>query len=156
MTSLNDLHTGYAMQGRIDERAPVRNTSSIEIDAPAEKVWALLSDLRGWERWWPEHKVLDLGAITPGATFRWRLGGVRIRSRFAVVTEGRELTWSGVVLGVYKAVDRNLVEALPGGRTRVTISESLAGPLAGLLYPAAKLRVGHERFLTAIKKEAEK
>ncbi|WP_066365399.1 SRPBCC family protein [Herbidospora mongoliensis] len=153
---MSDLHTDFAMKGRIDERAPVRNTSSIEIDAPAAEVWALLFDLRGWERWWPEHKVLELGEIAPGEGYRWRLGGVKISSRFAVVTEGRELTWSGVVLGVYKAVDRNLVEPLPDGRTRVTISESLAGPLAALLYPAAKLRVGHERFLSAIKKEAEK
>ncbi len=99
------------MKGRIDETAPVRNTSSIEIDAPAAEVWALLFDLRGWERWWPEHQVLELGEIAPGERFRWRLGGVKISSRFAVVTEGRELTWSGVVLGVYRAVDRNLVEA---------------------------------------------
>ncbi|WP_062348042.1 SRPBCC family protein [Herbidospora yilanensis] len=139
-----------------EAHAPVRNTSSIEIDVPPAEVWALLSDLRGWRRWWPEHRVLELGEITPGERYRWRLGGVRIRSRFAVVTEGRELTWSGVALGVYKAVDRNVVEPLPGGRTRLTISESLAGPLAGLLYPAAKLRAGHERFLSAIKKEAEK
>ncbi|TKK89025.1 molecular chaperone Hsp90 [Herbidospora galbida] len=153
---MKDLHTEYAMKGRIDDRAPVRNTSSIEIDASPAEVWALLSDLRGWERWWPEHKVLELGEIAPGERYRWRLGGVKISSRFAVVTEGRELTWSGVVLGLYRAVDRNLVEPLPGGRTRMTISESLAGPLAGLLYPAAKLRAGHERFLDAIKKEAER
>nr|WP_062340099.1 SRPBCC domain-containing protein [Herbidospora sakaeratensis] len=140
---MNELHT-------------VRNTSSTEIDASPAEVWALLSDLRGWQRWWPEHRVLDLGEIAPGERFRWRLGGVRITSRFAVVTEGSELTWSGVALGVYRALDRNTIEPLPGGRTRLTIAESLAGPLAGLLYPAPRLRAGHERFLHAIKKEAEK
>ncbi|GAB1817028.1 SRPBCC family protein [Herbidospora sp. RD11066] len=153
---MTDLHRDYAMKGRIDERAPVTNTSSIEVDAPIEKVWGLMIDLRGWERWWPAHKVLELGEIAPGERYRWRLGGVKITSRFAVVAEGRELTWSGVVLGVYKAVDRNTVEALPGGRTRVTISESLTGPLARLLYPSAKLRVGHEAFLNAIKTESER
>ncbi|WP_062442437.1 SRPBCC domain-containing protein [Herbidospora daliensis] len=140
---MNELHT-------------VRNTSSTEIGAPSAEVWALLSDLRGWRRWWPEHQVLNLGEVAPGERFRWRLGGVRISSRFAVVTEGRELSWTGVALGLYRALDRNTVEPLPGGRTRLTVSETLAGPLAGLLYPAAKLRAGHERFLQAIKKEAEK
>ena len=52
-------------------------------------------------------------------------------------------------------MDRHLVEPLPGGRTRVTIAESLAGPLLPLLYPAAKLRAGHERWLAAFRRAAE-
>ncbi|GIH29253.1 hypothetical protein Aph01nite_75630 [Acrocarpospora phusangensis] len=152
--SLDDLHTEYAAKGRIDERAPVTSSSSVVVNAPVERVWALLSDLRGWPGWYPEYQVLDLGVMAPGERFRWKLGGLKITSRFAVVEPRRELTWSGVVFG-YRAVDRHLLEPLDGGRTRVTMSESLAGLFASVLYGTDKLRQGHDRYLAALKAAAE-
>ncbi len=50
-----------------------------------------------------------------------------MRSTFAVVNPGHELTWTGRFLG-YKAVDQHLLEPAGNGRTTVTIRESLAGP----------------------------
>ncbi|GAA3041306.1 SRPBCC family protein [Streptosporangium longisporum] len=146
------LHAEYAARGRIDTEAPVTSASSVVVDATPAQVWEVISDLRNWPRWAPGYEVLQLGETAPGATFRWRLGGVRITSRFAVVAPGRELTWSGVVFG-YKAVDQQLLEALPGGRTRVTMRESLAGPLVSLIFGVDKLRTGHERYLAALEKE---
>ncbi|GAA0401153.1 hypothetical protein Acor_38840 [Acrocarpospora corrugata] len=153
--ALEDLHTGYAMKGRIDERAPVTSSSTVVVDAPVTQVWKVLSDLRGWSAWYPEHQVLELGAMAPGESFRWRIGSLKITSRFAVVDPGRELTWSGVVFG-YRAVDRHLLEPLDGGHTRVTMSESLAGLFASVLYGPDKLRQGHDRYLAALKAEVEK
>jgi len=148
--SLADLHERYAARSRIDEAAPATCSVSAVISAPPARVWAVLSDVAGWPAWYPGMRVLDIGEVRPGARLRWQTGGVTIRSVFAVVERERELTWTGRFL-CYKAVDRHLLEPLPGGRTRVTIAESLAGPLLPLLYSSARLRAGHERWLAALR-----
>lgn len=150
--SLASLHSEYAMRHRIDAAAPVTSNSSIVIDAAPAEVWSVLSDLRRWPDWSPTRRILRLEEMVPGASFRWRLGPVRITSTFAVVEPGHELTWTGVVAG-YKAVDQQVLEALPGGRTRVTIRESLAGPLVTMVFGAAKLRAGHEQYLAELQAE---
>ncbi|MGC5014574.1 SRPBCC family protein [Streptosporangium sp. DT93] len=150
--SLATLHADYAACGRIDTEAPVTSESGVVVDATPAQVWEVMSDLGNWPSWAPGYEVLELGEVTPGAAFRWRLGSVRITSRFAVVAPGRELTWSGVVFG-YKAVDQQVLQALPGGRTRVTMRESLAGPFVSLLFGVDRLRAGHERYLNALAAE---
>jgi hypothetical protein len=77
-----------------------------------------------------------------------------MRSTFAVVNPGRELTWTGRFLG-YKAVDQHLLEPAGNGRTTVTIRESLAGPLLPLLYRPSQLQAGHQRWLTVLKNTLE-
>ncbi len=44
------LHERYAKQGRIDDRAPVRASHEVWVDAPVERVFALLSDPTRWPR----------------------------------------------------------------------------------------------------------
>lgn len=152
--SLADLHEQYAKRSRIDEAAPTTCSVSTVIGAPPARVWEVLSDVAGWPGWYPGMRVLDVGEVRPGTRLRWQTGGATIRSVFAVVEPERELTWTGRFL-CYKAVDRHLLEPLPDGRTRVTIAESLAGPLLPLLYPSAKLREGHERWLAALRNRLE-
>ncbi len=43
MPSLATLHDEYALRGRIDEAAPVTNTSSVLIDASPDRVWDVLA-----------------------------------------------------------------------------------------------------------------
>lgn len=148
------LHEQYAKRSRIDDRSPVTSTANIAVDAPADQVWAVLSDLSGWHAWHSRFHVLELGDVKPDATMRWRLGQARIRSTFAVVNPGRELTWTGRVLG-YKAVDQHLLRPLDADRTLVTISESLSGPLVSLLFRPAALRAAHERWLADLKTRVE-
>ncbi|WP_068921397.1 SRPBCC family protein [Planobispora rosea] len=143
--SLAVLHDEYAAHGRIDREAQLTSSSALVVDAPAERVWEIMADLAAWPSW-SNLEIVELGAVRPGAPFRWKLNGVPIRSRFAVVDPGRELTWTGVFLA-YRAVDRHVLEPLDDGRTRVTVEESFAGPLAPLVYSERKLRANHERWL---------
>ena len=152
--SLDTLHEEYAKKSRIDEQAPLISVASITIDAPGPAVWAVLSDVAGWPAWYPEFTVLELDQVRPGAPMRWKLGGLTMRSTFAVVNPGHELTWTGRFLG-YKAVDQHLLEPAGNGRTTVTIRESLAGPLLPLLYRPSRLQAGHQRWLTALKTTLE-
>ncbi|WP_141580975.1 SRPBCC domain-containing protein [Actinomadura sp. WMMA1423] len=154
MPSLATLHDEYALRGRIDESAPVTSASSVLIDAPAARVWEVLADLRGWEAWSPDFRLRALEAVEPGREFRWSQAGTPLRSRFAVVEPGRELSWTGTFLALYRAVDR-MVLAGEGGRTRVTMQESLSGPLIRLIYGERRLRAGHEARLAALKNHVE-
>jgi hypothetical protein len=72
-----------------------------------------------------------------------------------VVEPGRELTWTGRSALVFKAIDRHVLEAVDGGRTRMIVEESLAGPLLPLVFSSARLRRGHERWLAALKAVVE-
>lgn len=103
--SVETLRTEYAAYGKIDEAAPITNTSSVIIDAPVQRVWAALIDIRSWETWYIGFKLQELNEITPSAAFRWKLSGMAFKSTFAVVEEGRELSWTGRFL-VYNAIDR--------------------------------------------------
>jgi hypothetical protein len=152
--SLSVLHDDYAARGRIDTGAPLVSTSSLVIDAPVGRVWEVMADLASWPSWSPGLEIVELSQVRPGARFRWKMNGVPLRSRFAVVDAGRELTWTGTFFG-YKAVDRHVLESIEGGRTRVTIEESLAGPLLPLLYGQSKLRANHERWLAGLKEAVE-
>lgn len=153
--SLEALHEEYAKQGRIDDQAFVMARQSARIEAPIERVWAVLSDVPAWPKTNPEiHNVqLDDGVIADGR-FTWANGKSRIKSRFAVVDAERELTWTGVSSGA-KAAHRNLVESTADGATRVISEESMAGPLLTLFYSSTKLEAGVERWLAALKRAAE-
>ena len=152
--SLPTLHEEYAKHSRIDEAAPLTSESSTVIDAPITQVWALVSDVARWPAWYPRMSVLSIGAVRPDAPLRWKLGRLTMRSTFAVVDPPHELTWTGRFLG-YHAVDQHLLEPAGDGRTRVTIRESLAGPLLPLLYRQPTLQAGHQQWLAALKAAAE-
>ncbi|HEU5023574.1 MAG TPA: SRPBCC family protein [Spirillospora sp.] len=154
MPTLATLHDEYALRGRIDEEASVVSASSVLIDASPARIWDVLADLRGWEGWATDFRLRALDAVEPGREFRWAQKGVPLRSRFAVVAPGRELSWTGSMLGLYRAVDR-MVLAVENGRTRVTLQESLDGPLVRLVYGEDKLRAGHEARLAALKDHIE-
>jgi hypothetical protein len=149
------LHEEYAKRGRIDEWAPVKSSGEIRIGAPVELVWELLTDLRSWEDWAPGvHDVRLDSAVAVDARFTWSIGLTRIKSVFAIVEPGRELTWTGAALWT-KAVDRHVLEPLEDGATRLYMEESLAGLLVPLFFSSAKLEVQHQRWLTAFKAVAE-
>ncbi|MCX5210295.1 SRPBCC family protein [Kitasatospora sp. NBC_00240] len=153
--SLATLHTEYAKQGRIDDRAPVASASQTRIEAPVERVWAVVADVAGWHRFLPAHRVLELAdGVREDARFVWAMGSTRITSRFAVVDPGRELTWTGLAMGV-KAVDRHVLTPTGDGATLLRIEESMAAPVVAVLFGRERLRTQHEQWLAAVKAAAE-
>jgi hypothetical protein len=149
------LHEEYAKRGRIDEAASVKGSGEIRIEAPVERVWELLTDLCGWEDWAPSvHDVYLDSAVAIDTPFTWSIGRTRIKSVFAVVEPGRELTWTGTALWT-KAIDRHVLAPTEDGATRHYMEESLAGVLVPLFFNGAKLNAQHQRWLTAFKAAAE-
>ena len=153
---LRVLHEDYAKKGRIDDKAPVTTTYEVNVKAPRELVWELLASPLGWGSFDPAiHDVRLDGPVTAGTGFTWANGRARMKSRFAVVDPGRELTWTGASMG-FKVVHRHLLADVPGGGTRVWCEESMAGPLLTLLYSEAKLRAALGTWLSALKTAAER
>jgi hypothetical protein len=147
--SLVDLHECYAKRGRINDAAPVTSASHRVLDADVEHVWTVVADVRRWPAWWPAMRGAQVDRVAVDAPFRWRAGSTPIRSRFAVVEPRRELSWTGRVL-LFTAVDRHVLEPLADDRTRVTVEESLQGPLLPWAYPGDQLRANHEGWLDAL------
>jgi uncharacterized protein YndB with AHSA1/START domain len=154
--SIEVLHEQYAKRERIDTRANVTAASEVEIDAPVQRVWELLGDPQAWPSFAPEVHDVHLDApVAVDTRFTWVNGRSRMKSRFAVVDPGREITWTGVSSG-FKAVHRHLLDATSDTTTRVRSEESMAGPLLPLVYGSAKLQAGLEQWLTALKAAAER
>lgn len=153
--SFEVLHEEYAKQGQIDDRAPVKASSSIYIDAPVERVWELLINLPDWPALDSSIRDMQLEAgANVDARFNFRLNNFPIKAKFAVINPDRELHWTGASLW-FKAVDLHVLEPTHDGGTRLYIAESLAGVLAPLFMSSERLKVQHETWLTAFQRAAE-
>lgn len=112
--------------------APVVSTAELEIDAPIDKVWAVLTAIEEWPSWNPDVKSVTFdGPFQAGATFRWRAGPGTITSHIEHVDSPRMAAWSGKTLGI-RAVHVWRLTA-QGGKTVVRSEESYGGVVARIL-----------------------
>jgi uncharacterized protein YndB with AHSA1/START domain len=115
----------------VSRNAPVVAASEIDIAAPPETVWDVLTDFERWPRWNPDVKSMSFsGTVGEGAVFRWRAGPGTISSRIRRVDRPRLIGWTGKTLGI-EAVHVYRLEPHDGG-THVTTEESYEGALARL------------------------
>lgn len=137
-------------------------TSQVDIDAPPERVWDVLTDFGAYSEW--------------NLFIRRASGQLRTGSRLQVVIQppgkraatfrpvgvkrelGRELRWRGRLLlpGVFDGEHIHRLEPLGPGRTRYVQSERLSGVLVGLLKRQLDdTRRGFEAVNEALKARAE-
>ncbi|AYF76443.1 SRPBCC domain-containing protein [Nocardia yunnanensis] len=136
---------------------------TVEIDAPAELVWQVLTDVDRYGEWNPfclECKT----TLEPGSPIdmKVRLVGPkpkRQREFIRTHTPGTEFSYSmkPVPLGLLSSERSHTVTSLEGGRTRYVSHFQLQGALApvvsGLLGKA--LTTGFEGMTNAVKTRAE-
>jgi len=114
----------------------VEQSITIEIAAPLERVWEVLSDVESWPEWTAtvtSVRRLDEGTLRVGT--RARISQPRIPETEYVVTEvqpGRWFTWVATGPGV-RTTARHDAEPLPGGGTRVRLSVSQSGWLGTIM-----------------------
>jgi hypothetical protein len=155
--SLRVLHEEYAKQHRIDSRAPVQGRREVVINAPADLVWRVLSDVAAWDKNLEPgvHDIHVEQGVAVDAPFTRTNKGARMKARFAVVDEERELGWTGTAFGG-KAVHHYLLEPVSAHATRVTVEESMAGPVLALaFFTNAKLAALLENCLATLKASCE-
>ena len=114
--------------------------TTIDIAAPPARVWQVLSDVERWADWtdtvrWVRR--LDDGPLRTGSTAK--ISQPKIPTVDYVVTElepGTSFTWvSGGTAA--RTTASHVLEPLPGGGTRVTLSvrqEGVLGSVVGRLY----------------------
>ena len=142
--------------------APLALRTEIDIDAPAARVWAVLTDFAAFPQWNPFIRYID-GILSPRLPLTVRIqppGGRALTFRPTVlrVEPERELAWRGrtLVAGIF---DGEHVFTLDprGGGVRFIHAERFSGALVPLLRRSLETttKQGFEAMNAALKARAE-
>ena len=133
------------------------------INAPAEKVWAQMTDFASFPSWNPFMREAE-GRLEPGERLKVRLQldhGMRMtfRPRVTVVKPNRELRWLATLgrPGVFD-VDRAFLIEPRDGCVRFVMSEECTGWLTPVMFAPnleAQLYRGYDAFNEALRKRVE-
>ena len=116
----------------INEQAPVVGRSELELAAPPETVWDVLTAIERWPSWNPDVKSMSMqGPVAEGSVFRWKAGPGTITSTIQRVEPPRSIAWTGRTLGISAIHVYRLEPA--DGKTLVRTEESYEGLVARLL-----------------------
>ncbi|HYX76424.1 MAG TPA: SRPBCC family protein [Gaiellaceae bacterium] len=135
----------------------VSSRRELDVAAPSETVWEVLTDFRRWPEWNPEVKSMSFdGPVEPGSTFRWKAGPGTIVSTLEQVDPPRSVRWRGKTMSI-KAIHEWRLEPRDGG-THVETEESFSGFLASLLRRSLQKQLDQalEQALAALKRESER
>ena len=141
----------------IDQKAALRAKKEIVIDAPAGKVWSLLTGIDDWSRWQPDVTSARLdGKLSVGTEFKWKAKGLNITSTIQELEPDKKIGWTGKSIGM-KAVHRWTFEP-KGDLTHIITEESLSGWFPGVLkiFDPAFLEKSLTGSLQILKAEAER
>ena len=137
--------------------------TQIEIDAPAKRVWELLTDFASYPQWNPCIRYIS-GHPAPGERLQARLeppGGRAMTFKPKVLTAepNRELRWLGHLLvpGVFDGEHSFTIEPMEANRVRFVQREAFKGLLVPLLARSLETNTqrGFEQMNRALKERAE-
>jgi demethylmenaquinone methyltransferase/2-methoxy-6-polyprenyl-1,4-benzoquinol methylase len=135
-----------------------RIEAEVEIEAPAERVWAVLTDFAAYP-WWNPFMAEVHGEARVGATLRARLeapGAPRLHARLRVtkVERPRELRWTGT-RGLVRGERVITITPVGDGRVRFAQHTDFAGLLARLLGLLDRYEPAMAAMNAALKARAE-
>jgi hypothetical protein len=138
--------------------------SEIEIDAPAERVWHLLTDFASYPQWNPFiHSIrgqpirgegLEVRIEPPGGR------GMTFKPKVLNAEDNRELRWLGHLLvpGLFDGEHSFTIESLEENRVRFVQREAFKGLLVPLFFARSletNTQRGFEQMNRALKERAE-
>ncbi|BDU01781.1 SRPBCC domain-containing protein [Nocardia sputorum] len=136
-------------------------TTSIEINATPEQVWAVLGDLPTYGQWNPFIQRAA-GELRAGAKLTLRMvpkqgRPMTFKPRVLAAEPGRELRWIGRLLvpGIFDGEHRFVLTAIDGG-TQLVQSEKFSGALVA--FTGAMIENTRDNFVAlneALKKRVE-
>ena len=128
----DEVALGHAVVTRMPFRQFV--TVTLDIEADAGRVWALLTDAAGFPRWNSTVAGID-GRIAPGETLAVRVPGTAQVFR-PTVTEFepmQRMVWRGGFLPLFQGVRVFELLTIAPRRTRFTLSETFRGLILPLI-----------------------
>lgn len=140
-----------------------RIETSIEIDAPPARIWAILTDFAGMPAWNPFIKSISGDLVKGGRLSVYIVppgkSGMRFKPTVLSVRPEHELRWLGRLLlpGIFDGEHYFLLEPIGKSQTRLRHGEKFSGILVGLL--AGTLSAAEKGFTamnTALKQRAER
>lgn len=118
---------------------PMERSITVDVAAPAEHVWQVLSDVGRWPGWTPSVtsvRQADEGPLRVGA--RVTLSQPRLPTSEYVVTElvpGRTFTWVATRPGVRTTARHDVAALDDGTRVRLSVTQSgWLGAAMGRIY----------------------
>jgi uncharacterized membrane protein len=114
----------------------VEQRTAIDVDAPAERVWAVMSDVEAWPEWTDSVsslRLVDPAPLRVGSRAMIEQPRLR-RATWTVIhlDEGSEFVWVATGPGV-RTVARHRVEPLGENRSRATLSIDQGGWLGSVM-----------------------
>jgi hypothetical protein len=137
--------------------------SEIEIDAPAERVWHLLTDFASYPQWNPFIRSIR-GQPIRGERLEVRIEppggrGMTFKPKVLNAEDNRELRWLGHLLvpGLFDGEHSFTIESLAKNRVRVVQREAFKGLLVPLFARSLETNTqrGFEEMNRALKERAE-
>lgn len=137
----------------INKNAPVKSTGKIEIKAPIDKVWQILTSIDNWPTWQSEVTKSNLQEnLKEGSIFKRKAGGLPFTSQIYTVEPKIKLGWTGKTISA-RAI-HNWFFAVENNNTIVKVEESLEGVFPKLFksYFQRKLDMGIRLNLEDLKR----
>lgn len=110
---------------------------AIDINAPPERVWAILADLESWPTWTEsisKVELIDDGPLREGQRARVSVKGAPAGTwTVATVTPGREFSWTFRAPGLKTRATHDIEPADSG--SRVTLGVEQTGPATIFMRP---------------------
>jgi len=109
--------------------------TTIDIQAPPDRVWAAVRDIERWSEWTPT--VISVRLIDPGPLAVGRSAIVRqpkllpARWQITDIQEGRGFTWITRAPGILVTARHSIEDAVNG--SRATLSLDFSGPLSAIV-----------------------
>lgn len=130
---------------------------SLEVNAAAQKIWDILTDVEAWPRWQVTNfvKLSQPGPIKEGSTFVANLGGLKWDVRVIKAERPIQIAWDAQRPGLRGVHGWEFKEA--NGKTTVITRETMTGWLSVLAFPMVKksLATTDEKWLADLKIRAE-
>ncbi len=114
-------------------------SATLEIDAPVQKVWALIDELEQWPQWMPSIEKIERvseGPLTVGSKLlvRARVGRLKVNLLMTITEFEPERSVTMTSRALATSLTRFYRFEPVDGKTRVTIG----GNVSGLLAPMAR------------------
>lgn len=137
--------------------------TDIEIDAPIDVVWSVLTDTPSYQEWAAfmvdiKNQIEDGSQITVSFQLNPAKNKLTIIDHTITVEDGVEFYWAEKAPGGFRDNHRFRVEPIEGGRTRFVQSDELKGGIVLVMGGrlARMLVKGYQAFNRSLKAEAER